>query len=226
MKNTASGESTTMSILSVNVGLPRLVRVAGGEVLTGIFKEPVEGPVMLRRLNLDGDRQADLEVHGGKNKAIYAYPSEHYVFWGREFPDMELPWGMFGENLTTRGLTEENVSIGDYFRIGGAVVAVSQPRTPCYKLGIRFGHPDMVKRFFLSGLSGVYFSVIEEGLVKPGDTIGVVRRAPEGIRVADVNRAYANAANDLPSLRRIVQANILPPGLQRDLADELAALGG
>jgi MOSC domain-containing protein YiiM len=215
-----------MRVISLNVGEPRVVQVADQEVVTAIFKEPVPGPLMLRRLNFDGDRQADLEVHGGKNKAIYAYASEHYAFWRREFPDMDLPWGMFGENLTTEGLTEENASIGDQFRIGEAVVALSQPRLPCYKLSIRFDRADIVKRFFASRRSGIYFSVLEEGLVKTGDAIEAVSHDPRGIRVADVNRAYANAADNLPLLRRIVSANILPRGLQGELADELTALGG
>jgi MOSC domain-containing protein YiiM len=215
-----------MRVISLNVAQPRTVTWAGGEVLTGIFKEPVEGPILLRRLNFDGDRQADLTVHGGRDKAVYAYPSEHYAFWRKQFPDMDLPWGMFGENLTTEGLTEENAGIGDHFRIGEAVVSVTQPRLPCYKLGIRFGRPDVIKRFFASLRSGIYFSVVEEGRVKSGDAIEVVSRSPEGFRVSDVNRAYANAGDDLPLLRRIVEANILPPGLQRDLADGLAALGG
>jgi len=215
-----------MRIISLNVGQPRLVPYAGGEALTGIFKEPVEGPLFLRHLNLDGDRQADLTVHGGRNKALYAYASEHYSFWRQELPGMDLPWGMFGENLTTEGLLEGDAHIGDRFRIGEAVVAVTQPRLPCFKLGIRFGRDDIVKRFFASRRSGIYFSVVEEGRVNVGDAIEEVSRAPEGISVADVNRAYANAANDLPLLRRIVQSKILPPGLHQDLADELAALGG
>src|SRR5271154_5773508 len=161
-------ETNAMKILSLNVGLPRTVHDRGRDVTTAIFKAPVQGPVMMRKLNFDGDRQADLEVHGGKNKAVYAYPSEHYEFWRRGFPDMDLPWGMFGENLTTEGLTEENAHIGDHFRIGEAVVAVSQPRLPCFKLGIRFGRPDIIKRFFASGRSGIYFSVVEEGLVGNG----------------------------------------------------------
>jgi MOSC domain-containing protein YiiM len=217
-----------MRVISLNVAEPRTVPYgdSGGEVLTGIFKEPVAGPLMMRHLNLDGDRQADLEVHGGKNKAVYAYPSEHYSFWRQEFPEMNLPWGMFGENLTTEGLTEENAAIGDQFRIGQAVVAVTQPRLPCFKLGVRFGRADIVKRFFASHRSGIYFSVIEEGLVNTGDAIEVVRRAQERITIAGVNRAYANAKEDVPALRRIVEAKILPRGLQRDLEEELASLGG
>jgi MOSC domain-containing protein YiiM len=218
--------SKPMRIISLNVGEPRTVPYLAGEVSTGIFKEHAAGPLMLRRLNFDGDRQADLTVHGGKNKAVYAYPSEHYQFWRRALPEMDLPWGMFGENLTTEGLTEENAHIGDRFRIGEAVVAVSQPRLPCFKLGIRFGQPGMIKRFFASGRSGMYFSVVEEGMVGNGDEIEVVSRAPEGISIADVNRVYASPQEDIAALRRIVNANILPHGYQSDLVEALAQLGG
>src|SRR5579864_7539292 len=117
-----------MKLLSVNVALPRVIQWKGTSVSTGIFKQPVSGRVMLRRLNLDGDRQADLSVHGGENKAVYAYPSEHYAFWRDELPDFGLPWGIFGENFTTEGLLENTVSIGDRYRIGKATVMVTQPR--------------------------------------------------------------------------------------------------
>src|SRR6266446_3450902 len=133
-------------LISVNLGLPRVVVSNGDPVSTGIFKEPVAGRVMLRTLNLDGDRQADLSVHGGPSKAVYVYPSEHYDYWKRELPDMKLPWGMFGENFTTRGLSESELKIGDTLRVGAAVVMVTEPRMPCYKLGIRFGRSDMIKR--------------------------------------------------------------------------------
>src|SRR5436305_9927813 len=141
-----------MKIISVNVGRPRLVMWQGSPVSTGIFKEPVEGRVALRTLNLDGDRQADLTVHGGPAKAVYAYPSEHYPFWRGELPGTELPWGMFGENFTTEGLLETTANVGDRFRVGTAELQVTQPRLPCYKLGIKFGREDMLKRFLLSGL--------------------------------------------------------------------------
>ena len=124
-----------MKIVSVNVGLPREVTWQGKVVTTGIFKEPVDGAVMMRTLNLDGDAQADLTVHGGPSKAVYAYPSEHYGYWRRDLPGVDLPWGMFGENLTSEGLLEEAVYIGDRFRIGGTEVMVTEPRMPCYKLG-------------------------------------------------------------------------------------------
>jgi MOSC domain-containing protein YiiM len=154
-----------MKLISVNVGLPRIVMSKGDPVSTGIFKVPVAGSVMLRTLNLDGDRQADLSVHGGPSKAVYVYPSEHYEYWQRELPEMELPWGMFGENFTTVGLFESELNIGDKFRVGSAIVVVTEPRMPCYKLGITFGRADIVKRFLASERTGFYFAVLQEGEV-------------------------------------------------------------
>jgi len=213
-----------MKIVSLNVGLPRTVLDHGREVTTGIFKAAVPGPLLLRRLNLDGDHQADLENHGGRNKAVYAYASEHYEFWRKQFPEMDLPWGMFGENLTTEGLTEEGACIGDHFRIGEAIVKVTQPRIPCYKLGIRFGRPDIVKRFLASRRSGIYFCVVEEGLVNTGDTIERIREDEHRISIADVNRAYVNARDNLALVQRIVSLEILPRGLHDEFAEELASL--
>lgn len=215
-----------MKLISLNVGLPRALRVRDREVTTGIFKSPVPGPLMLRRLNLDGDGQADLQNHGGRNKAVYAYPSEHYEFWRRELPGVELVWGNFGENLTTEGLKEEDACIGDHFRIGQAVVAVAQPRIPCYKLGIRFGRDDIVKRFLASGRSGIYFSVVQEGLVNAGDAIERIRRNEHGITVAEINRAYVHTRENIPLVRRIVTAEILPPGLHQDFLEQLTSFGG
>src|ERR1051325_12172715 len=177
-----------MEIISLNVGLPRLVLRNGEPVSTGIFKEPVERRVMLRTLNLDGYRQSDLSVHGGPEKAAYLYPSEHYEFWKRELPDMDLPWGMFGENFTTTGLLETEVHIGDRFRIGDAEVMVTQPRMPCYKLGIRFGRADIIKRFLVSERTGFYFSVLKEGDVGAGDEFELLHKNTSGVRVVDVTR--------------------------------------
>ena len=167
-----------MKLISVNVGLPREVIWKGKTVTTGIFKEPVKGRVMLRALNLDGDRQADLSVHGGPDKAVYAYPAEHYDYWRRELPGKELPWGMFGENFTTEGLREEDIHVGDRFRIGTAELTVTQPRLPCYKLGVKFQSEDMVKHFLGSGRTGFYFSVFREGEVGAGDRIEVIAATP------------------------------------------------
>ena len=156
-----------MKLISIQVGLPREVNWHGRSVTTGIFKEPIAGPVMLRTLNLDGDAQADLTVHGGTTKAAYAYPLEHYEYWRNELPDMDLPFGMFGENFTTEGLLEKEVNIGDRFRIGDAEVVVTEPRVPCYKLGIKFGRADILKRFLASRRIGFYFAVLREGEVGP-----------------------------------------------------------
>jgi MOSC domain-containing protein YiiM len=207
----------------LNVGVPRTVISHGRQVTTAIFKSPVPGPLMLRRQNLDGDRQADLENHGGRDKAVYAYPSEHYEFWRCELPERELPWSMFGENLTTEGLNEENACIGDHFRIGEAVVKVTQPRIPCYKLGIRFGRDDIVKRFLASRRSGVYFSVQEEGLVNVGDAIERIHSSEHGITVAEINRVFVSGSEDLDAVRRIVRLEILPSGLQNDFIQQLLA---
>src|SRR5712692_6598330 len=163
--------SDAKRIISVNVGMPREVRVHNTQVTTSIFKSPVEGRVAVRDNNLTGDQQADLTVHGGPYKAVYLYPAEHYGYWAEQLPGAELPFGMFGENLTTIGLLEESVHIGDRFRIGSAVLEVTQPRMPCYKLGIRFGRADMVKMFWTSGRSGIYFSVVDEGDIGAGDAI-------------------------------------------------------
>ena len=200
-----------MRLVSVNVGRPRLVMSRGEAVSTGIFKKPVEGRVVLRTLNLDGDRQADLNVHGGPTKAAYAYPSEHYDYWRAELPEMNLPWGMFGENLTTTGLLEDSVHIGDQFRIGSAQVMVTEPRMPCYKLGIRFGRSDIIKRFMASGRTGFYFAVVQEGEVGAGDDIVLIERDAHRVRVADVTGLYAHgSASDPELLRRAVRVAALP----------------
>jgi MOSC domain-containing protein YiiM len=162
----------------------------------------------------------------GRNKAVYAYPSEHYKFWRDEFPEQDLPWGMFGENLTTEGLTEENACIGDQYRIGEAVVAVTQPRMPCYKLGIRFGRADMVKRFLASRRSGIYFSVKEEGFVKAGDSIERIQQSESRISIADINRVYVYTRDNIPLLREIVRLEILPHGLHSEFAEALVQLDG
>jgi MOSC domain-containing protein YiiM len=182
----------------------------GEPASTGIFKEPVHGRVMMRTLNLDGDRQADLSVHGGPEKAVYVYPSEHYAFWKRELPDMELPWGMFGENLTTEGMFETEINIGDRFRIGSAEVMVTQPRMPCYKLGIRFDRTDIIKRFLMSERSGFYLSVLREGEVGTGDEFGLIQKNSSGVRVVDVTRLYSSEKRNVDLMRRAIATEALP----------------
>jgi MOSC domain-containing protein YiiM len=199
-----------MIVVSVNVGLPREVTYKGKTITTGIFKEPVEDRARLRRLNLDGDRQADLSVHGGPSKAVYAYPSEHYEYWREQLPGVDLPWGMFGENLTVEGLREDRVNIGDRFRIGSAHVMVTEPRLPCYKLAAKFGRDDIIKRFLHSGRTGFYFAVLQEGEVGAGDDITVLSRDENAITVADITRLYVHDKDDLSTLRRAVQVEALP----------------
>jgi MOSC domain-containing protein YiiM len=193
-----------MKLISLNVSRPRIVEYNGEPVATGIFKEPVSEPLMLRTLNLDGDRQADLSVHGGVSKAVYAYPSEHYDFWKTELPEMNLPYGMFGENFTTEGLFED-VNVGDRFRVGEAELMVTEPRLPCYKLGIKFGRSDIIKRFLKSRRTGFYFAVVKEGLVKAGDEIELISRDPNDITIADIVRVYAFEKNDLETISRAVK---------------------
>ena len=200
-----------MQLLSLNMGLPREVIWQNRIVVTGIFKSPVQGPVELRELNLAGDAQADLRVHGGRYKAVYAYPSEHYPYWRRELPGMGLPPGMFGENFTTDGLVENSVHIGDLFRIGSAEIVVTQPRLPCYKLGIKFGRADIVKRFASSGRTGFYFSVAQEGTVSAGDAMDLLQRDESNLTVADITRLYLFGDEDPEAMRRAMQLETLPP---------------
>ncbi len=199
-----------MNVVSVNVGLPREVQWRGETVRTSIFKEPVAGRVRVEALNIAGDRQSDLSVHGGTDKAVYAYPSEHYAFWRGELPGVDLAPGAFGENLTLEGLREDAVRIGDRYRAGSAEFVVTQPRVPCYKLGVRFGRPDVVKRFLRSGRSGFYLAVLREGDIGAGDTIERTAQDPHGITVADVARLYASGGADRALLARASELPALP----------------
>ena len=198
-----------MKLISLNVGLPRIVESHGEPVTTGIFKEPQQGPIMLRTLNLDGDRQADLTVHGGVSKAVYAYPLEHYEFWKRELPEMELPYGMFGENFTTEGMSEDALNVGDRFRVGEAELMVTEPRLPCYKLGIKFGRTDIIRKFLQSRRTGFYFAVVKEGEVEAGNEIELLSRDSNDITIADITRLYAFEKNDVDTLRRAVKLEAL-----------------
>ncbi len=211
-----------MKLISVNVGLPRRVMTQQGAVETGIFKEPVHGPVMLRRLNLDGDQQADLTVHGGAEKAAYVYAAEHYAYWRRELPGMELPWGMFGENFTTEGLDEAETRIGDRFRIGSALVMVTQPRLPCHKLALKFGRADFPRQFLRSGRTGFYFRVLEEGRVAAEDAIEPVHRDENDVSVADITRLYVNHGDDRALLTRALRVEALPQSWRKHFLKELS----
>jgi len=199
-----------MKIISLNVGLPKLVLRNDEPVSTGIFKTSSPERRMLRTLNLDGDRQADLSVHGGPDKAVYGYPSEHYPFWKSEFPEMELPMGMFGENFTTEGLFEDKLNIGDKFQIGGAIVRIAQPRLPCFKLGIRFGRNDILRRFLQSERSGFYFAVLQEGEVGPGDKFELLEMDKNNVTVTDIVRLYVGDKGNTELMTRALQVEALP----------------
>ena len=199
-----------MKLLSINVGWPQEIDWRGEIARTSIFKAPVAGRVRVTMLNVQGDRQSDLSVHGGSDKAVYAYPSEHYAFWRTELPGTELPLGVFGENFTTEGLLERNVHIGDRLRAGSAEFIVTQPRMPCFKLGIRFGRPDMVKRFQRSGRPGFYLAVLREGDVAPGGSIDFIARDTHGITVADIATLYMADVTNQDLLRRASDLSALP----------------
>jgi MOSC domain-containing protein YiiM len=210
-----------MKLVSISVGLPREVDWKERTVTTAIFKEPVTGRVALRTLNLDGDRQADLSVHGGPDKAVYIYPAEHYDYWRRELPGRDLAWGSFGENFTTTGLLEDRVNIGDRFRIGSAEVVVTQPRLPCYKLGIKFGQADMVKRFSDSQRTGFYVKVLREGEVRNGDAIDLLSRDQHQVTVADITRLYLRDKEDRESMRRAMQVEAFPESWRTYFAQQM-----
>ena len=201
-----------MRLISVNVGLPRPVPYQDGIVSTGIYKEPVAGPVWVRRLNLDGDGQADLKVHGGEHKAVYAYPLEHYAFWSRELGRNDLGYGQFGENLTVEGLLEEQVNIGDVYRIGKALLQVSQPRSPCFKLGIRMGDAGFVARFAAANRTGFYLRVLEEGRVAAGDAIVLAERAKDSVSVSGAFCLRHGAGGTRAEYERAARVSAFSPG--------------
>jgi MOSC domain-containing protein YiiM len=224
----SDGTHLQAKLVSVNTGLPREVTWHGRIVTTAIFKEPVQGRAALRKLNLDGDLQADLTVHGGEYKAVYCYPIAHYDYWKRELPGRELPIGIFGENFTTDGLLEDSVHLGDQFSIGSAEVIVTQPRLPCYKLGVRFQSDDMVRRFLASGRTGFYLGVRREGEVGAGDEIRVIDRDPNGVPVSEVTRLYVAkryAEDDVTSVRRSLRVAALPESWKQYFRERLQRMG-
>jgi MOSC domain-containing protein YiiM len=204
-----------MKLISLNVARPRLTVYNGNTINTGIFKQSVSGTVSLRTLNLDGDQQADLAVHGGPNKAVYAYPSEHYSFWREELPGTNLPWGMFGENFTTEGLFERDTHIGDRLQIGSAIIVARQPRIPCYKLAAKFRRNDILARFLRSGRSGFYFSVEREGVVTAGDSFETLSQAPRAITIAEMNHLFVDDRFN----RELLDKAIATPALPEDWRD-------
>lgn len=179
-----------MNVLSTNIGQPKEVLWQGRPVTTGIYKEPVNS-ITVTKFCVEGDTVSDLTVHGGESKAVYGYPSEHYEFWRKEFPKMNMTWGMFGENITTEGLFENELMIGSQYRIGSALLEVTEPRIPCYKLGMKFGTTTMIQRFMKSRKSGFYFTVSREGTIKPGDQITLENTSDSGYSILDVVNNYS-----------------------------------
>lgn len=200
-----------MRIVTVSVGMPQIIQTGNeGFVTTGIFKNPVEGRIKVGQLNLDGDAQADLRVHGGPHKAVYAYPSEHYEFWKSEYPHKDLEVSQFGENLSTEGLIETELFIGDRLRIGTAEFVVAQPRMPCYKLAIRFGHKDILRRFLQSRRSGFYLAVTKTGELGAGDEIEIISRDENKVSVTDIVRLYVEDKDDVETMTRALRIASLP----------------
>jgi len=213
-----------MHVVSLNVGGPREVEWRGRLVRTSIWKEPVQGAVRVTSLNLAGDAQSDLSVHGGPDKAVYAYPAEHYDYWQRELDVDALPWAAFGENLTTSGILEPDIAIGDRVRVGSAELMVTQPRLPCFKLGIRFGRDDMVKRFLQSGRSGFYFAVVREGEITAGDRLEIAVRDSRGVTVSDMIALETADETDRDLLRRALETPALPESWKRHFRKRFAAI--
>jgi MOSC domain-containing protein YiiM len=199
-----------VKLISVNVGGPRSVTWHGRDVLTSIWKAPVDGRVRVSRLNVAGDAQSDLSVHGGPEKAVYAYPSEHYAYWRPKLPGVDLPWGAFGENFTTEGILEHDIRVGDRLSVGSVELVCTQPRMPCYKLGVRFGRDDMVKLFHESGRTGFYLAVLREGDVASGNAIELTGSDAHGVTVADIAALYLDDADKQALLRRATELEALP----------------
>lgn len=211
-----------MKLISVNVSQPKAVLHNGKRIKTGIFKEPVSGRTMMRRLNIDGDGQGDPTVHGGVHKAVYVYTIEHYEYWKRQLARDDFTHGQFGENLTVEGMLEDTVHIGDVFRIGEAVVEVSQPRVPCFKLGIKMGNPRIVKPFLESTRVGFYVRVLEEGEVGAGDAIEPISVGDGGMTVKEIVhlRHFDNA--NTTGAEKAANLSALTPSW-RDAFEEITA---
>ena len=214
-----------MKLLSINVSLPRTVSHNGNSVMTGIFKQAVAGPVALHQENLEGDGQADLRVHGGTHKAVYVYPYEHYAYWQEQLQRSDFAYGQFGENLTVSGLLEDDVHIGDSLRIGDAELQVTQPRTPCFKLGIKMGLPDFPKTFMASGRMGFYLSVLKTGTLEAGQAISWIERDPAAISVTQAWRLFYLERDNIDGIRALLAVKALAPSWRESFEKRLQAMG-
>ena len=201
-----------MKLLSVNVSLPKEVAYKGKTVRTGIFKEAAQGRVKLGGLNLDGDGQADLVGHGGIYKAVHAYSIENYDYWKRELGRDDFSYGQFGENFTVEGMPEDKVNVGDVYRVGTALVEVTQPRVPCFKLAMKMERPDFLKVFMPSERVGFYFRVLEEGDVGAGDVVERVKVDPEQMTVREMFHLLYFAKQNLEGARKALRIPAMSPG--------------
>ncbi len=215
-----------MKIISVNVSQPTEIIYNERPVMTGIYKEPVTGRISLREFNFAGDKQADLVAHGGTYKAVYVYPHEHYAHWSKELSRHDFSYGQFGENLTTEGLSEDTVHIGDVFRIGSALVEVTQPRVPCFKLEHKMGIRGFIKLFHLSRLTGFYLRVLEEGEVGAGDEIELVKTGEGSMTIREIHNLMYFDTDDLDGIRRAITLAALAPGWRDSFAESIAKAGG
>jgi ferredoxin-NADP reductase/MOSC domain-containing protein YiiM len=214
-----------MKVVSVNVSLPKTVEHEGRAVTTGIYNEPAAGRVMVRKLNVDGDGQADLTVHGGVYKAVYVYDLENIHYWRQELGRDDLGYGHFGENFTVEGMPDDQIHIGDVYRIGGALLQVTQPRLPCFKLEMKMDLPGFSRQFITSGRLGFYFRVLEEGEVAAGDSIERVQVGPEKITVWEFARLYYFDYDNQKKIRRLLRIPALPPDWSRVFEEILASAG-
>jgi MOSC domain-containing protein YiiM len=196
----------TMQLLSINVGQPEKVKYKGKQVSTSIFKTPVKGPVKVNTLNLEGDRQADLTVHGGVYKAVYLYPTEHLDYWRRQYPEKQFNYGSFGENLSTSGLLETDICIGDQLRIGSAEFSVTSPRFPCFKLGIKMNDSGIIKAFMQANRSGFYLMVLKEGVISPGQGIELIGNDGYHFSIEEFSRLYALDRHNRSLLQKAINA--------------------
>jgi ferredoxin-NADP reductase/MOSC domain-containing protein YiiM len=210
-------------LVSVNVGMPKDVRWRDKIVHTGVWKTPVEGPVMVRRLNIDGDGQGDLAGHGGEQRAVMVYQRESYDFWKTHLRRDDLEPGNFGENFTVIGLADDEVCIGDRYRIGDAEFEVTQPRVTCFRIGLRLNEPDMPNLLVAQHRPGFYFRVITEGYVRAGDDIVRTRRGRHELSVVDVDALLYLPDRNVEQLRKIVEVPALSPGWQQSFNDMLKA---
>lgn len=211
-------------VLETSTGPIRSVPYGREMVDTGIFKSPVSGPLRVHKLSIEGDRQADLRVHGGVNKAVYLYPSEHFPAWREDLPEHTFEANMFGENLLTEGLWEEDLRVGDRLRIGTTLLEITQPRQPCFKLGIRFGRKDVIKMFRASGRSGFYARVLEEGTLQAGDNITWTPVATPSVSIKELNEMMRGERKDRELFERALQAPGLPEGWVADIREALKSL--